>query len=91
MLVGPRELTELATRVDAVAGDALTVFPESVPRGSRTQRYADLRADASDIVRLASSAAMIARAVAPRDAMPLYVRDRVAMTTDERRARSALA
>jgi tRNA threonylcarbamoyladenosine biosynthesis protein TsaB len=89
-LAGPLELAELAAKVDAVAGDALKVFPDSFPAASRALRFPDLRADAGDIVRLASSAAMIASAVAPDKALPLYVRDRVAMTTEERRARSTV-
>lgn len=89
-LAGPPELADLAAKVDAVAGDALKVFPDSFPEASRGLRFPDLRADAADILRLASSAVMIASAVAPEEAMPLYVRDRVAMTTEERRARSAV-
>jgi len=47
-----------------------------------------LRADAGDIVRLAATQAMRARAVAPHEAMPVYVRDHVALTTEERRLRA---
>lgn len=87
-LVKPHVLTELAGGVDAVAGDALTVFPEAWPVGGNLRRFPLLRADAADIARVASAPAMRARAIAAEDAAPLYVRDHVALTTDERRARA---
>ncbi len=87
-LAKPHVLTELASGVDAVAGDALTVFPEAWPDGGNLRRFPSLRADAADIARIASSPAMRAQAVAAQDAAPLYVRDHVALTTDERRARA---
>lgn len=86
-LAARHELAALAARVDAIAGDALKVFAESFP-SVRARCFPDLRADAGDIARLAS--AMTGAAVAPRDARPLYVRDRVALTTEERRVRSAV-
>jgi tRNA threonylcarbamoyladenosine biosynthesis protein TsaB len=86
-LAKPHVLTELARGVDAVAGDALTVFPEAWSDAGDL-RFPSLRADAADIARIASSPAMRARAVAAQDAAPLYVRDHVALTTDERRARA---
>jgi tRNA threonylcarbamoyladenosine biosynthesis protein TsaB len=85
-LAKPHVLAELARGVDAVAGDALTVFPEAWPDRGDLRRFPSLRADAADIARVASSPAMRARAVAAQEAAPLYVRDHVALTTDERRA-----
>lgn len=87
-LVKPAELTGLACRVDAVAGDALTAFPDAWPADTRLRRYPGVRADAVDIARVASEPAMRARAVVAHDAAPLYVRNHVAFTTDERRARA---
>lgn len=87
-LAKPHLLTELACEVDAVAGDALTVFPEAWTDGKDLRRFPLLRADAADVARVASAPAMRARAVAAQDAAPLYVRDHVALTIDERRARA---
>jgi len=82
------QLAELARDVDAVAGDALTVFPD-VWGGAPSRRFPSMRADASDIARVASTSAGLARAVEAAAAVPLYVRDQVALTTAERRARAA--
>jgi tRNA threonylcarbamoyladenosine biosynthesis protein TsaB len=81
------QLSELARDVDAVAGDALTVFPDAWV-GAPSRRFPSLRADASDIARAASTSAGLARAIEAASAAPLYVRDRVAQTTAERRARA---
>ena len=82
------QLAELARDVDAVAGDALAVFPD-VWGGAPSRRFPAMRADASDIARVASTSAGLARAVEAAAAVPLYVRDQVALTTAERRARAA--
>jgi len=79
------ELAGLWRDADAVAGDALTVFPDAWG-GAPVRRYPDLRADASDIARVAATPAGLAHAVAAAAAAPLYVRDRVALTIAERRA-----
>lgn len=89
-LARPDELAVLARGVDAVAGDALKVFGSALG-GFAGRRLPDLRADAGDIARLAAMPPMLAGAVAPHAAMPLYVRDRVALTTEERRVRAASA
>ena len=74
-----------------VAGNALTVFADSFPVG-REELLPDLRASASAVCELAARAWREGRTVAPADARPLYVRDRVALTIDDRmRAREALA
>ncbi|MGZ8272912.1 MAG: tRNA (adenosine(37)-N6)-threonylcarbamoyltransferase complex dimerization subunit type 1 TsaB [Burkholderiaceae bacterium] len=72
--------------VGLVAGDALTVFPE-VWTALAVDKDATTRGDATDIVRLARIDFLRGRAVRPADAMPAYVRDRVALTIDERRQR----
>jgi len=89
-LARPEELAVLARGVDAVAGDAVTAFVAALD-GFAGRRLPGLRADAGDIVRLAATAPLLARAVEPHSAMPLYVRDRVAQTTEERRVRAASA
>jgi tRNA threonylcarbamoyladenosine biosynthesis protein TsaB len=90
-LARPADLAILALDVDAVAGDALTVFPAELADLPHRTLLPGLRADAGDIARLAGTESMLARAVAPHDAMPVYVRDQVAMTTEERRVRAAAA
>jgi tRNA threonylcarbamoyladenosine biosynthesis protein TsaB len=90
-LAAPTQLSRLAGDVDAVAGNALAVFPDAWPAVARQARFPSASADACDIARIASSPAMLALAVAPHLAAPLYVRDHVASTTAERRARAALA
>lgn len=90
-LARPTELAALARDTDAVAGDALVAFPDVLPALDARILLPGLRADAADIVRLAATASMRARAVPPHDAMPVYVRDHVALTTEERRLRAATA
>jgi len=69
---------------DIVAGDALSVFPEAWA-GLTGDLLPELRGGAGDIARLARLDFARGRAVAAAEAMPLYVRDRVALTIDERR------
>jgi tRNA threonylcarbamoyladenosine biosynthesis protein TsaB len=90
-LARPDELVALATDVDAVAGDALVAFPEVLSDLGERLLLPGLRADAADIVRLAATEPMRRRAVAPHDAMPVYVRDHVALTIEERGRRAAAA
>jgi len=86
-LARPDQLAELAVDVDAVAGDALMIFPD-VWSGAPRLRFPALRADASGIARVASTPAGLARAVDAAAAVPLYVRDQVALTTAQRRAQA---
>jgi tRNA threonylcarbamoyladenosine biosynthesis protein TsaB len=72
---------------DAVAGDALRAFPELAAHTARWQCLPDLRASAASIAALAHVAWQSGRTVAPHEAAPLYVRDRVALTVAERRAK----
>jgi tRNA threonylcarbamoyladenosine biosynthesis protein TsaB len=74
---------------DAVAGDALSAFPELAGHVAVWERLPALRASAAPIAALALDAWRAGRTLAPRDAAPLYVRDRVALTVDERRAARA--
>lgn len=51
----------------------------------------DLRIDAEALLRGARAACAAGPGVEPRDALPIYVRNKVALTTAEREARAALA
>lgn len=90
MLVAPAALVELALDVDAVAGDALRVFGAAWQPGSR-RLLPDARATAADIARVAATPEGLARARPAREAAPLYVRDQVALTIEQRRQRAAAA
>jgi tRNA threonylcarbamoyladenosine biosynthesis protein TsaB len=70
--------------VDLVAGDALTAFPD-VWEALAVDRLPNVRPGAAMIARLAQFDFARGRFVRAADAMPLYVRDRVALTVDERR------
>jgi len=71
-------------RAAVVAGDALRIFPD-VWGDDAVERLPDLRGSAGDIARLARIDFARGRTVRAAEAMPLYVRDRVALTVDERR------
>jgi tRNA threonylcarbamoyladenosine biosynthesis protein TsaB len=73
--------------VDAMGGNALAMPGTQWPQQLR--RWADARADAGDIVRLAGEDWAAGRAVPAAEAAPLYVRDRVAQTIEERRVAAA--
>jgi tRNA threonylcarbamoyladenosine biosynthesis protein TsaB len=73
---------------DLVAGDALSVFPEAWG-GLAAGPLAALRGGAGDIARLARIDFARGGAVSAAQAMPLYVRDRVALTINERRQQAA--
>lgn len=87
----PDALAQLARleAVDLVAGNALAVFALAWPAEAEWQTLPDLRAGAAEIARLARIDAGRGLAVAPARAMPLYVRDHVALTIDERRREAA--
>ncbi len=92
-LVAAAELGALIDRwsPDVVTGDALAAFPELAGHGEGWERLPGLRASAASIAALALEAWRAGRTVAPREAAPLYVRERVALTVDERRAAQATA
>lgn len=69
---------------DLVAGNALRAFPE-VRAALCCATAPDARADAASIARLALRRLAQGGAVPPELAAPVYVRDRVALTVDERR------
>lgn len=71
--------------VDLVAGNALQAFAGFAP-AVNCATAADARADAGMIARLAIRRLQSGDVLAPEQAGPLYVRDRVALTIEERRA-----
>jgi tRNA threonylcarbamoyladenosine biosynthesis protein TsaB len=73
------------TGADLVAGDALTVFADACPAAG-AERLPAARGSATDIARLAQRDFSRGRAVTAAEAAPVYVRDRVALTIDERRS-----
>ena len=85
-LEAPVALPQIAREagVGLVAGDALTVFP-AVWAGLAVVCDPASRGGAVEIARLARIDFLRGRAVRAADAMPAYVRDRVALTIDERR------
>ena len=75
----------LAEPPQAVAGSALAAFGERLPVGAATcWPQTDSRAAA--LGRLAQAAWQAGAAVPPEQALPLYLRDKVAQTTAEREA-----
>jgi len=87
-LEAPAALPEIVREsgIALVAGDALTVFAE-VWADLAVDRCPAARAGAAEIARLARIDFLRGRAVRAAEAMPVYVRDRVALTIDERRSR----
>jgi len=91
-LASASELAAICRRhaPDLVAGNALRSFPEAAAQLS-CALAPDVRASAASIARLATRK-FIAGEAAPADRVaPVYVRDRVALTVDERRAVAAAA
>lgn len=78
-----REATGLAL-APVLAGDAWTVYPQAMTPQAGWARYDALRPDVREVARLARLGWMRGEAVQAEQAMPLYVRDKVAYTTLER-------
>ena len=70
----------------ALAGNAFLAYPERLP--AATARHTVLPTAAA-MLRLAPALLAAGRAVTAADALPLYVRDKVAQTTEERAALKA--
>jgi tRNA threonylcarbamoyladenosine biosynthesis protein TsaB len=87
MMAGVTALAQMLANedIDIVAGNALRVFPEVWPGDTRWRALPEVTPTAADIAFLARIDAERGLAVAPEQAAPLYVRDRVAMTVQERR------
>lgn len=73
-------------RPDTLAGDAQTLFANALDDVEVAHRLPAARASARTIARLAGPMLARGAAVPPAQAMPVYVRDRVALTIEERRA-----
>jgi tRNA threonylcarbamoyladenosine biosynthesis protein TsaB len=88
----PDSLAQLAhsEKVGLVAGNALFEFASDWPESAPWQRLPALRASAADVARLARGDAERGLAVPPAQAMPVYVRDHVALTIEERRQRASV-
>lgn len=69
----------------AVAGNAFAAYGDRLPPESEAARY-EVLPTAEAMLRLAPVLLAAGRDVAPSDARPLYVRDKVAQTTEERMA-----
>lgn len=82
----PAALATLGGSVDTLAGEAWTQFASLLDAVPAARRLPQVRASASAIARLAARALARGEALAPQLAAPVYVRDRVAQTIDERRA-----
>ena len=83
----PQSLAQLAIDegVDIVAGNALAVFSGIWPHDERWVALPDVTPSAASIAQLARLDAAHGLAVPPERAAPVYVRDRVALTIEERR------
>jgi tRNA threonylcarbamoyladenosine biosynthesis protein TsaB len=88
-LAAPDEMAALVAqwRPQLIAGDALRVFANAWPTVDGTTRLPAVGVEASMIAELARTDLAAGRSVAARDAAPEYVRNQVALTT-EQRARS---
>lgn len=70
----------------ALAGNAFAAYGERLPHGSARH---EVLPTAAAMLRLAPALLAAGRTVAPAEAGPLYVRDKVAQTTEERAALKA--
>lgn len=91
-LAAPADVVALAEhhRADALAGNALVAYAEDLKHFAGPTLPA-AEAGARSIARLALAGLAEGRAVDPAEAAPIYVRNRVALTIDERRAAAGTA
>jgi tRNA threonylcarbamoyladenosine biosynthesis protein TsaB len=91
-LAAPEQLAQLAAmhRADAIAGNGLQSFSAQLGAFEGT-RIVLAAANARAIATLALDAVRRGRTIDAAAAVPLYVRDRVALTVGERRARAPSA
>ena len=82
----PASLVQLAADLgaDIVAGNALAMFSGVWPEDTRWLALPNATSSASSIARLGRLDASQGGAVAPAHAAPIYIRDHVALTIDER-------
>ena len=72
----------------ALAGNAFAAYGDRLPHAAPRH---EVLPTAAAMLRLAPALLAAGRTVAPADAWPLYVRDKVAQTTEERAAIKAAA
>ncbi len=75
----------------ALCGNGLSAYPEAFAAHAAAVCFPDILPHAASVARLAVAALNRGEAVAPRHAQPLYLRDKVALTTRERAAVSTAA
>ncbi len=85
-LASPDQVAELVAcwQPHVIAGDALGVFASAWPNQSGAVRLPNVGPDASAVAQLALVDLARGRGVPARDAAPDYVRDRVALTVQQR-------
>jgi tRNA threonylcarbamoyladenosine biosynthesis protein TsaB len=85
-LAAPEQIAEQVARwrPQLIAGDALRVFAQVWPAPDGTIRMPDVVVEASMIAELARTELAAGRVIAARDAAPDYVRNEVALTTEQR-------
>lgn len=76
----------MAGDADAICGNGLLAYADDFTQLGDMARYADIVPHAVSIARLALRAVARDELLAPRDAQPLYLRNKVALTTRERMA-----
>ncbi len=69
-----------------VCGNGLSAYPDSFSQLGELQRLPDIMPQAEAVALLAADMVREHALVAPRDAQPLYLRNKVALTTAERMA-----
>ncbi len=70
----------------AVCGNGLLAYPDAFTQIGDAARFAGIVPHAASVARLAAEAVARGELIAPRDAQPLYLRNKVALTTSERLA-----
>jgi tRNA threonylcarbamoyladenosine biosynthesis protein TsaB len=78
------DLAGIDTPADVVCGSALQAFGERLVLPATAQRLPQLHHRAAALLRVAEQAWQAGAALAAEQALPLYLRDKVAMTTAER-------
>jgi tRNA threonylcarbamoyladenosine biosynthesis protein TsaB len=97
-LVAPQAVAQHLQRLDAdrtdwsLAGNAFAVYPELIPEGELATALCSVASPtATAMLRLAPQLLGEGRAVSAAEALPTYIRDKVAQTTQERVAEKAAA
>lgn len=75
----------------AVCGNGLLAYPDAFAQIGDAARFPDIVPHAASVARLAVAAVARGELIAPSDAQPLYLRNKVALTTSERLAAAGAA